>query len=66
GFFSIPPLHLVSILSWATVKGTYEESRHDRDAKSLGAKPIPRVVGKWPGNLDLLFRMMSLARVMYL
>ncbi|KAF8811334.1 cytochrome P450 monooxygenase CYP63 [Phlegmacium glaucopus] len=57
GFFSIP-LHLVFILSWAIVKGAYEESRHDRDAKSLGAKAIPRVVGKWPGNVDLLFRMM--------
>ena len=57
GLFSIP-LHLAFILAWVTVRGAYSELWHDRQAKSLGAKPIPRVVGKWPGNIDLLFTMM--------
>lgn len=57
GLFSIP-LHLIFILAWVTSKGAYSESCHDREAKSLGAKPIPRVVGKWPGNIDILFTMM--------
>ena len=57
GLFSIP-LHLVFILTWATVRVAYTELWHDRQAKSLGAKPIPRVIGKWPGNIDLLFTMM--------
>jgi hypothetical protein len=56
GLFSIP-LHLVFILTWVTVRVAYSELWHDRQAKSLGAKPIPRVVGKWPGNIDLLFTM---------
>jgi hypothetical protein len=57
GLFSIP-LHLVFNLAWVTVRGTFSEMWHDRQAKSLGAKPIPRVVGKLPGNIDLLFTMM--------
>ena len=56
-FLSIP-LHLVFIFIWVTLKVAYSELWHDRQAKSLGAKRIPRVVGKWPGNLDILFRMM--------
>ena len=57
GLLSIP-LHLVFILTWVTVRVAYLELWHDRQAKSLGAKPIPRVVGKWPGNIDLFFTMM--------
>lgn len=57
GLFSVP-LHLLFILSWATTRGACSELWHDREAKSLGAKPIPRVVGKWPGNIDILFTMM--------
>ena len=57
GLLSIP-LHLVFILTWVTVRGACSELWHDRQARSLGAKPIPRVVGKWPGNIDLLFTMM--------
>jgi hypothetical protein len=57
GLFSIP-LHLISIISWVAIRGAYSESWHNRQAKSLGAKPIPRVVGKWPGNIDILFTMM--------
>ena len=54
GLFSIP-LHLIFFLSWVVVRGAYSESCQNREAKSLGAKPIPQVVGKWPGNIDLLF-----------
>ena len=57
GLFLIP-LHLVFIFTWFTIRVTYSELWHDRQAKSLGAKPIPRVIGKWPGNIDLLFMMM--------
>ena len=57
GLFSIP-LHLFFILTWVTVRGAFSEQWHDRQAKSLGAKPIPRVIGKLPGNIDLLFTMM--------
>ena len=57
GLFSIP-LHLVFVLTWVTAKVAYSELWHDKQARSLGAKPIPRVVGKWPGNIDLLWTMM--------
>ena len=57
GLFSIP-LHLAFIFTWASVRVAYSELWHDRQAKSLGANPIPRVVGKWPGNIDLLFTML--------
>lgn len=57
GLFSIP-LHLFFIFTWVTVRVAYSELWHDRQAKSLNAKLIPRVVGKWPGNIDLLLTMM--------
>ena len=64
GLFSIP-LHLLFIISWVMVRGAYSELRQDREAKSLGAKPIPRVVGNWPGNIDILFTMMSAFNTSY-
>ncbi|KAG6837575.1 hypothetical protein H0H93_006989 [Arthromyces matolae] len=31
----------------------------------LGAKPIPRVVGKWPGNVDVLLKMLKAFKTAY-
>lgn len=36
-----------------------------RAAKQLNANPIPRVVGKWPGNLDVVLRMVKLFETGY-
>ena len=59
------PIHLAFILLLATLKGVYSETRQDSEALSLGARPIPRVVGKWPGNVDILLRMMGAFKTSY-
>lgn len=65
GLFTVP-FYLIFILSWIIIRGACLVSWHDRQAKSLGAKPIPRVVGKWPGNIDLLFKMMRAFTTSYI
>ena len=38
---------------------------HRRRAAALGARPVPRCQGKWPGNLDLLKNMLKVSREGY-
>ncbi|KDR66926.1 hypothetical protein GALMADRAFT_258809 [Galerina marginata CBS 339.88] len=64
GLLSLPT-HLGFILLWATVKGAYLERWQTNEAKSLGAKRIPCVVGEWPGNIDILFKMMNAFKTSY-
>jgi hypothetical protein len=64
GFLSLPT-HLCFVVLWAATKGVLSQAKQDRDALSLGARPIPRVVGKWPGNLDVLLRMMHAFKTSY-
>jgi cytochrome P450 len=52
------PVHASFIILWATVRGLYLNYLHSQEAKRLSAKPIPCIVGKWPGNLDILLKMM--------
>lgn len=52
------PVHLAFIISWASLKGALTRYTQENDAKKLGARPIPRIVGKWPGNIDVLFNML--------
>jgi hypothetical protein len=64
GFIGYPPillaalLHLVFIVFCAYVRAFYLNIVNRSEANNLGATPIPCVVGKWPGNLDILLRMM--------
>ncbi|KAF8151560.1 cytochrome P450 monooxygenase CYP63 [Crassisporium funariophilum] len=64
GLLSIP-VHITFIVFWATIRGAYSDSKHDREARSLGAKAIPRVMGKWPANIDILLRMMRAFKTSY-
>ncbi|KAF8962912.1 cytochrome P450 monooxygenase CYP63 [Flammula alnicola] len=59
------PTHLVFIVIWATTKGAFLDARQAREARSLGARTIPRVTGKWPGNIDILLRMMRAFKTSY-
>jgi cytochrome P450 len=56
---SSTPLLLVIL----NLYSTYDEKRQ---AAALGAIPIPRVKGKWPGNIDILLRRMDGMRNGYL
>lgn len=51
------PAYLLSILLAAIVRVQYTQLVQRREAKQLGARLIPRVVGKWPGNIDVMLKM---------
>jgi hypothetical protein len=65
GLLSLP-IHLCFVVLWAATKGVLSEAKQDREARSLGARSIPRVVGKWPGNVDVLLRMMRAFKTSYI
>ena len=56
-------IHLtVALLSIPIVIGLrsqYTVWSQDRAATSMGAKPITRVRGRWPGNLDIVLRLLK-------
>ena len=60
-----PAIHVAFIFCWTILKGAYTTSRQQELAKQLGARPIPSVVGKWPGNLDILLRMTGAFKTSY-
>ncbi|KAJ7487238.1 cytochrome P450 monooxygenase CYP63 [Mycena galericulata] len=59
------PIYLVFLILWAIVKGFLTNLAHARTARQFGAQPIRRVVGKWPGNVDVLLRMMKAFKTSY-
>ncbi|KXN82490.1 Cytochrome P450 52E2, partial [Leucoagaricus sp. SymC.cos] len=60
-----PVGYLLFILCWAISRGTYSSCKQHQLAEQLGVKPVPCVVGKWPGNVDILFKMMSAFKTSY-
>ena len=64
GFLTIPS-HVLFIALWASVKHALRNHIQDREARRLGAKRIPQVVGKWPGNIDILLKMLRAFRTSY-
>lgn len=64
GLWSIPVYSLFT-LCWAISKGAYSSYRQRQIAEQLGARPVPCVVGKWPGNIDVLLKMMRAFKTSY-
>ena len=64
GFLTIPS-HVLFITLWASVKTVLWNHIQDREARRLGAKRIPQVVGKWPGNIDILLKMLRAFKTSY-
>jgi hypothetical protein len=54
-------LALLSIPIFVGVRSHYTVWAQDREAARLGAQPITRVRGRWPGNLDIVLRMLKLS-----
>ncbi|KAI0041067.1 cytochrome P450 [Auriscalpium vulgare] len=52
-------LALASIPSTIAVRASYEEWFQSREARRLGARPIPRVRGRWPGNFDVVLKIVK-------
>ncbi|KAJ7016216.1 cytochrome P450 monooxygenase CYP63 [Mycena alexandri] len=59
------PVYLAVFILCAVVKGVLLNLAHKRAAEQLGAQPIRKVVGKWPGNIDVLLKMMKAFKTSY-
>ncbi|KAH9927640.1 cytochrome P450 [Fomitopsis serialis] len=60
------PAHVVFIVFWAYTRLQYADWMHRRDARRMGARPIPRVRGRWPGNLDIYLQLLKAYHTTYL
>lgn len=59
------PAHVFFIAIWIIARSLYTQRRHFLEAHQLGARPIPCVKGKWPGNIDVLLRMLKAFKKSY-
>lgn len=50
------PCHVASIVIAACCRNWYYDFRDRRAARQIGARMVPVVRGKWPGNLDVLLK----------
>lgn len=53
------PSYLTSVILVAVVRVLYADHVEERAASQLGARRIPRVVGKWPGSIDIIPRLLA-------
>jgi hypothetical protein len=58
GYLTIPTL-IAFIFLFAYIRALAHDYGQARLAGKLGARPIPCVVGKWPGNIDLIPRLLA-------
>ncbi|PCH34632.1 cytochrome P450 monooxygenase CYP63 [Wolfiporia cocos MD-104 SS10] len=65
GLFSFPA-YIASVVLCAYARARYWDWVQGREARRLGARPIPQVVGKWPGNIDVYWKLLNAAQNMYL
>jgi len=65
GFLSLPA-YVAFIFLWGTTKDLYRKSMQEKEAKLLGARLIPCIAGKWPGNIDVLLNMMRAFKSSYI
>ena len=58
-FWCFSSLALLSIPISVVLRSHYTLWAQDREAARMGAQPITRVRGRWPGNLDVVLRMLK-------
>lgn len=61
----LPLLDTIVVAVWVIMQDRSRTSRQNREARSLDARPIPRVIGNWPGNIDVLWRMTTAFKTSY-
>lgn len=61
----IPSYILFSIFIFAA-RVKLDTLKKRRDAYQFNARPIPRVVGKWPGNVDIMLKMLKAFKAAYI
>lgn len=60
------PVHVLGIVLCGVVRNAYYDYNQTREARRLGAKPVPRIKGKLPGNVDILLRMLNGFKTTYI
>jgi hypothetical protein len=65
GYATIP-CYILAVVLWVEARILSTDFIQWREMKRLGARPIPRVAGNWPGNVDILFNMMRSYKTSYL
>ncbi|KAL1719911.1 cytochrome P450 [Schizophyllum commune] len=53
------PAYALAVAAWITINQLRSSCVQVLEQRNLGARPIPCVNGRLPGNLDVLFRMMK-------
>jgi len=58
--------YLLFIWAWTVMKAVYSNITQSKEAERFGAQSIPRIVGRWPGNVDILLRIVRAYKTDYL
>lgn len=65
GHLTIPCHILFTVIVFAA-RIQYDAFRKRRDAYVLNARPIPCVEGRWPGNVDVMLKMLKAFKTAYI
>ncbi|KZT65711.1 cytochrome P450 [Daedalea quercina L-15889] len=65
GLWAIPAYVTFTVV-WAYARLQYADWMQLREARRMGACPIPRVRGKWPGNFDIYLQLINAYNTTYL
>lgn len=65
GLSRIPSYILFSVFIFAA-RVQLDTLKKRRDAYQFNARPIPCVVGKWPGNVDIMLKMLKAFKAAYI
>jgi hypothetical protein len=60
------PAHFLATVASIWFKTQVKDAYHEYCAKQMGARPIPRLQGKWPGNIDVMLDMLKQFKTSYL
>ncbi|KAF8598665.1 cytochrome P450 monooxygenase CYP63 [Ceratobasidium sp. AG-I] len=52
-------LYVLAVPTFWSIRNVFRTMLRKREADRMGARMIPCVKGKWPGNIDILFRMVK-------
>lgn len=64
GYLTVPA-QLAFFIGWSFAKRSILDFQRHRNAEKLYTKQIPRVVGRWPGNVDVLVKMLKAFKKAY-
>ncbi|KAF5367302.1 hypothetical protein D9757_010082 [Collybiopsis confluens] len=60
------PTYILFVICWSISKSFITSSIRRNERERLGAKEIPCVRGAWPGNIDVLLKMLKAVKTSYI